>query len=78
MEIRILGPLEVERDGQPIDVRGSKRRAVLAMLVLHANEVVRTDRLIEDLWGDNVPRMPTRRSRTTSSACARTSAGTCS
>jgi DNA-binding SARP family transcriptional activator len=55
LEIRVLGPLEVERDGQPLDVRGAKRRAVLAMLVLHANEVVRTDRLIEDLWGERRP-----------------------
>jgi DNA-binding SARP family transcriptional activator len=55
MEFRVLGPLEVVADGHHLDVRGSKRRAVLALLVLHANEVVRTDRLIEDLWGGRPP-----------------------
>ena len=51
----MLGPLEARRDGQSIELRGSKRRAVLAILVLHANEVVRTDRLIEELWAENPP-----------------------
>lgn len=55
MEIRVLGALEVERGGESIDVRGTKRRAVLALLVLHANEVVRTERLIDDIWGDRRP-----------------------
>jgi DNA-binding SARP family transcriptional activator len=55
MEFRVLGPLEVRRDGWPIDLRGSKRRAVLALLVLQANEIVRTDRLIEDLWRAELP-----------------------
>lgn len=51
----MLGPLEVRRDGQVIEVRGSKRRAVLALLLLQANEVVRTDLLIEELWGERTP-----------------------
>src|SRR5689334_18668189 len=55
MEFRALGPLEVRRDGQSLELRGSKRRVVLALLLLHANEVVRTDRLIEDVWGDSLP-----------------------
>ena len=55
MEFRVLGPLEIRRDGVVLEVRGSKRRAVLAVLVLHANEVVRTDRLIDDLWGEAPP-----------------------
>jgi len=55
MEFRVLGPLEVRRDDLSIELRGSKRRAVLALLVLHANEVVRADRLIEEVWGENPP-----------------------
>jgi DNA-binding SARP family transcriptional activator len=55
MEFRVLGPLDVRRDGRSIDLRGSKRRTVLAIFVLHANEVVRTDRLIEELWGEDRP-----------------------
>src|SRR6266542_716426 len=56
MEFRVLGPLEVSNDGRPIEVGGSKRRAVLALLVLHANEVVGSDRLIDEIWGENPPR----------------------
>jgi DNA-binding SARP family transcriptional activator len=55
LEFRVLGPLEVRRDGRLVDVRGSKRRAVLALLLLQANEIVRTERLIEDLWGERRP-----------------------
>jgi DNA-binding SARP family transcriptional activator len=47
--------LEARHDGQVVELRGSKRRAVLAILVLHANEVVRADRLIEEVWGEHRP-----------------------
>lgn len=55
MEFRVLGPLEVSRDGRIVELRGSKRRVVLAILVLHANEVIRADRLIEEVWGEKPP-----------------------
>src|SRR5437773_4812344 len=55
MEFRILGPLEVEDDGRLIPVGGTKQRAVLASLLLHANEVVSRDRLIDELWGASPP-----------------------
>jgi DNA-binding SARP family transcriptional activator len=51
MEFRILGPLEVWDGERRVDLGGSKRRALLAFLLLHANEVVSTDRLIDQLWG---------------------------
>ncbi|MGH3370628.1 MAG: AfsR/SARP family transcriptional regulator, partial [Nocardioidaceae bacterium] len=50
LEFRILGPLEVLRDGEPLPVAGRVRRSLVALLVLHAREVVSTDRLIEELW----------------------------
>lgn len=56
MEFRILGPLEVLDGGRPVEIAGSKRRAVLALLLLHANEVVRSERLVDELWGEQVPR----------------------
>ena len=55
MEFRILGPLEVLEDGQALELGGQKQRALLAMLLLHANEVVSTDRLIEALWEQQPP-----------------------
>ena len=55
MEFRILGPLEVGEEGGTLRLGGSKQRAVLASLLLHANEVVSRDRLIDELWGASPP-----------------------
>jgi DNA-binding SARP family transcriptional activator len=55
MEFRILGPLEVrDEGGRTLDIAG-KQRALLAALLLNANEAVSTDRLIDDLWDGNPP-----------------------
>src|SRR5262245_22928957 len=54
MEFRILGPLEVA-DGDSLIALPQAQRALLALLVLSANEVVSTDRLIEALWGERSP-----------------------
>ncbi|MEP6978331.1 MAG: BTAD domain-containing putative transcriptional regulator [Thermoleophilia bacterium] len=60
MDFRILGPLEVVDDGgEAVDIPGQKQRALLAILLLHANEVVSTERLVDDLWGEHVPRTVT-------------------
>ena len=56
MEIRILGPLEVVVEGDPIDLPSGKARLLLAALVVHANRVVSTDRLSEFLWGGQPPK----------------------
>jgi predicted ATPase/DNA-binding SARP family transcriptional activator len=55
MEFRILGPLEVRLDGPPFAAKGRKPRALLALLLLHRNETVPADRLIDDLWGESPP-----------------------
>ena len=56
MEFRLLGPLEIEDDeGRPLPLAGGRLRALLAVLLLHANEVVSSDRLIDDLWGQEPP-----------------------
>jgi DNA-binding SARP family transcriptional activator len=50
MDFHILGPIEaIERD-RPLALGGSKQRALLGMLLLNANEVVSSDRLIDELW----------------------------
>jgi DNA-binding SARP family transcriptional activator len=56
MEFRLLGAFEVWDDGRPVEIVGSKRRALLAFLVLRANEFVRSDRLVDELWGERPPR----------------------
>jgi predicted ATPase/DNA-binding SARP family transcriptional activator len=55
MEFRILGPLEVELDGPPISAKGHKPRALLGLLLLHRNQPVAPEQLIDDLWGDDAP-----------------------
>ena len=55
MEFRILGSLEAVAEGRVISLNAAKPRALLAILLLHANELVSSDRLIEDLWGGRPP-----------------------
>jgi predicted ATPase/class 3 adenylate cyclase/DNA-binding winged helix-turn-helix (wHTH) protein len=55
MDFRILGPLEALDRGERVALGGTKRRAVLALLLLHANETVSAERLIDELWGEAPP-----------------------
>ena len=55
MEYRILGPLEVLEGGERVPLRRLKERLVLAVLLLHANEFVSRERLIDELWGESPP-----------------------
>src|SRR4051794_29117385 len=55
MEFRILGPVEVAQGDRAVALGSRKERALLAVLLLHANEVVPAEQLIEELWGDAAP-----------------------
>jgi DNA-binding SARP family transcriptional activator len=55
VEFRVLGPLEVVEQGRPLPLGGARQRALLALLLTRANEVVSTDRLIDELWGERTP-----------------------
>lgn len=59
LEFRILGPLEVLDDGSPVALGGRNQRALLTLLLLHANEPVSTGRLVDEMWGENPPRTAT-------------------
>ena len=50
-QFRVLGPLEVAHDGVPVRLGGERQRALLALMVIHANALVTTERLIEHLFG---------------------------
>ena len=52
MRYGVLGPLALWGEAGPVVVSGRKPRAVLAMLLLHANRTVSTDRLLDGVWGD--------------------------
>src|SRR5204863_4845936 len=55
MDFRLLGPLELVRDDGPLPLGGPKPRALLALLLLHANETLSRERLIDELWGERPP-----------------------
>ncbi|HSK97157.1 MAG TPA: alpha/beta fold hydrolase [Euzebyales bacterium] len=55
MEFRVLGPLQVIRDGDGVALTSAKQRAVLTTLILSANQVVSTDRLTEAVWRGSPP-----------------------
>ena len=55
MRFGLLGPLEVRTDEKVIRLGGAKQRALLVILLLHANEVVPSERLIDELWGERPP-----------------------
>ncbi|HEU6445032.1 MAG TPA: BTAD domain-containing putative transcriptional regulator [Gaiellaceae bacterium] len=56
VEVRLLGPLEAGVGGRPVELRRRKQRELLALLALRVGEVVPTDRLIDDLWGETPPK----------------------
>lgn len=55
MEFRLLGPLEVADGDASVRIAAGKQRALLAVLLLDANRAVAASRLVDDLWGDEVP-----------------------
>jgi DNA-binding SARP family transcriptional activator len=55
IEFGVLGPIEASRGGKGIQLGRGKQRALLAILLLNANEVVSADRLIDQLWGESAP-----------------------
>jgi DNA-binding SARP family transcriptional activator len=55
MEFRLLGPLEIVERDRSLALGAGKQKALLAILLLNANEVVSTDRLHDELWGESPP-----------------------
>ena len=55
MRFAILGPLEVHDGDAPVRLGGRRQRALLARLLLDHNRTVSVDRLVDDLWGEDVP-----------------------
>lgn len=54
----MLGPLEIERDGETVQLTSHRQRAVLAMLVMAQGRTVTVDRLIDGVWGEDLPANP--------------------
>jgi DNA-binding SARP family transcriptional activator/ABC-type glycerol-3-phosphate transport system substrate-binding protein len=55
MEFRVLGRLEVIKDGRPLVVASARQRALLALLIINVGRALSPDRIIDELWGDDPP-----------------------
>jgi DNA-binding SARP family transcriptional activator/pimeloyl-ACP methyl ester carboxylesterase len=55
MDFRILGPLEVRDGDREVRLRGGKERALLALLLVNVNRTLALDRIVDGLWGEDVP-----------------------
>src|ERR671931_2122827 len=55
MDVRLLGHLELEVSGEPVQFEGTKQRRLFAVLALRAPEAVSADELVEAVWGEEAP-----------------------
>ncbi|GAB1646529.1 AfsR/SARP family transcriptional regulator [Krasilnikovia sp. MM14-A1259] len=55
MKFRVLGPLQVHGDDEPLPVRGPRQQRILALLLLNHDRLVPLDQLIKAVWDDNPP-----------------------
>src|SRR5262249_56902544 len=55
VRFRILGPLEAWENGRELPLSPGRQRALLALLLLHANEVIPSERLLDELWAGRPP-----------------------
>ncbi|WP_189237317.1 AfsR/SARP family transcriptional regulator [Planomonospora parontospora] len=55
MNFAVLGPLEIHRRGEAVEITGRRLRALLCLLALDAGRTVPTDRLVAGVWGDRPP-----------------------
>ena len=56
VDFRVLGPVEARADGRPLQVAGSRQRALLALLLLRRGAPVSRERIVDDLWGEQDPK----------------------
>jgi hypothetical protein len=72
VELGVLGPVQVRKNGAPVVIPGAKPRAILTMLGLHAGSVVSADTLLAILWADEPPRTADKALQTHISSLRRT------
>ncbi|MDJ0952615.1 MAG: BTAD domain-containing putative transcriptional regulator [Acidimicrobiia bacterium] len=58
VQIRLLGPVAAYDGDEPLPLGGMRERALLALLALSPGQVISTDRLIDELWGEDLPAKP--------------------
>lgn len=76
MDFRILGSVEVVDDGRHISIRRGKQLALVAYLLLRPNELVPSERLVDELWDENPPATAAKVLQNPFPTCARRSGKT--
>ena len=76
VEFRLLGPLGITADGQPLALPGAAERALLALLLLSPGRMVTANTLIDRLWGEALPADPSNALQLRVSKLRRALAGT--
>ncbi len=71
MEFKLLGPLEIVMDGEPVSLGAARQGIVLALLLIEANQVVSVDRMIDAVWGSEPPKTAKNQVQITVSALRR-------
>ncbi|HJP72871.1 MAG TPA: BTAD domain-containing putative transcriptional regulator [Pseudonocardiaceae bacterium] len=56
---RVLGMVEAEVDGRPLDVGHARQKYVLAALLMDVNKVVPAEELVRRAWDDDAPQRAT-------------------
>jgi DNA-binding SARP family transcriptional activator len=60
VEFGLLGPVQARVAGRPVDLGGPRQRALLALLLLHLNEPLSVDSIVDALWGETMPTSATK------------------
>src|SRR5262249_11756607 len=60
MEFKVLGPLEIADDGRVLQLGSGRQLALVALLLVHRNTVVPTERIVDELWGESPPATATK------------------
>lgn len=55
MQFSVLGPLRIENDGAEVAVSAPRQRSLLAFFLVHPNEVLSADRILDQVWGEQAP-----------------------
>lgn len=55
VDFRLLGPLEIAFDEEPLVISGARERTILTLLLLQVNRVVQIEQLVDGVWDDSPP-----------------------